>query len=571
MSYRPSIGQFGRALLDRRFVGPAIVFFLVGVGLVGSAEFLLPRLRFPETAVDVVLSAVLFNIPIALGVCWRLRRSAGGEPVPPTLPLVALLLVAVAAAWLGIRALPSSEALEQLSRGAGVDGPGSLPFGRMAVDSALLITNVTVIDGSDAPPRENVAILIQSERIIRVAALEEIAVPDDAVRYDARGRFAIPGLWDMHTHVLWQPFVGDGFLGLFIGNGVTGIRDMGGTLEVVRAVRPGGSLHSPSNPRIVAAGPWLNPTELDPRAGIAVETPEAAREAVATLADGGVDFIKVYLQLTREVFLAVLEAAEEHGLDVAGHVPLEIGSLEASDLGMRSIEHMRAEIGGFCEEVGPTDCEELFSAFRRNGTWQTPTLHVRWNRAHLDRPALWDDPDLAYAPGYLSAEWEGTRLGRIGTESFDEVRERYASERELAGAIHRARVPILAGSDAGEIYSLAGFSIHDELELLVQAGVSPREALRAATLGPAEYLGATDSLGTIAEGKLADLVLLDEDPLQDIRNTRRIRAVVREGRLYDRAELDRLLAGIAAAAGTEDRPSAKPPADDAAQSDPPSK
>jgi imidazolonepropionase-like amidohydrolase len=533
-----SFSQFGRALLDRRFVGPAIVYFLVGVGLVGASEFLLPRLRFPDTAVDVVLSAVLFCIPIALVGCWRLRRSAGGEPIPPALPAVALLLVAAASTWLGIRAVPSGGEPEGAPQGAGAAG------------SALLITNVTVIDGSDAPPRENVAILIQSNRIARVAALEEIAVPDDVVRYDARGRFAIPGLWDMHTHVLWQPFVDDGFLDLFIANGVTGVRDMGGTLEVVRAVRSGGSLHSRSNPRIVAAGPWLNPTELDPRAGIAVETPEAASESVAILAEGEVDFIKVYLQLTREVFLAVLAAAGEHGLPVAGHVPLEVGSLEASDLGMRSIEHMRAEIGGFCEEVGPTDCEELFSAFRRNGTWQTPTLHVRWNRAHLDRPALWDDPDLAYAPSYLRAEWEGTRLGRIGTESFDEVRGRYASEQELAGALHRARVPILAGSDAGELYSLAGFSIHEELALLVEAGMSPREALRAATLGPAEYLAATDSLGTIAEGKLADLVLLDENPLQDIRNTRTIHAVVREGRLFDRAELDRLLEEIAAAAGS---------------------
>jgi imidazolonepropionase-like amidohydrolase len=548
MSYRPGFGQFGRAVLDRRFVGPAIVFFLVGVGLVGSAEFLLPRLRFPETAVDVVLSAVLFCIPIAVAVSWRLRRSAGGEPVPPALPLVALLLVAAGSAWLGVRALPSGGDLDGAARGTGAAGSESSAPGGLQRNRALLITNVTVIDGSDAPPRENVAILIQSNRITRVAALEDITVPDDVVLYDAGGRFAIPGLWDMHTHVLWQPFADDGFLRLFIANGVTGIRDMGGTLEVVRAVRPGGALHSPTNPRIVAAGPWLNPTELDPRAGIAVETPEAAHEAVARLAESGVDFIKVYLQLTREVFLAVLAAAEEHGLPVAGHVPLDIGSLEASDLGIRSIEHMRAEIGGFCEEVGPTECEELFSAFRRNGTWQTPTLHVRWNRAHLDRPALWDDPDLAYAPSYLRAEWEGTRLGRIGTESFDEVRQGYASERELAGALHRARVPILAGSDAGELYSLAGFSIHDELALLVESGVSPLEVLRAATLGPAEYLAATDSLGTIAEGKLADLVLLDEDPLQDIRNTRTIHAVVREGRLYDRAELDRLLEGIAAAA-----------------------
>jgi len=132
MSDSVSFGRFGRALLDRRFLGPAIVYFLVGVGLVGAAEFLLPRFRFSETAVDVVLSAVLFCIPIALAVCWRLRGSAGGEPVPPTLPMVALLLVAAASVWLGIQALPSAEDLEQASQSPGVAGPdsGEIPSSR---------------------------------------------------------------------------------------------------------------------------------------------------------------------------------------------------------------------------------------------------------------------------------------------------------------------------------------------------------------------------------------------------------------------------------------------------------
>ncbi len=411
-----------------------------------------------------------------------------------------------------------------------------------------VITNVTIIDGSDPTPIENAAILIRGNRIVRVGAGEDVPVPEDAWVHDGQGAFAIPGLWDMHTHALWQPFVHDGFLRLFLVNGVTGIRDMGGTLEVVRAVRPGGSLDSPLNPRIVAAGPWLNGSVIDPRAGIAAETAEAAREAVASFAEAGVDFIKVYVQLPRPAFLAALDEARIRGLPVAGHVPLDVSSQEAAELGMRSIEHMRTEIGGFCEEVGETDCEELLSVFRRNNTWQTPTLFVRGKWAFPHAPSFAADPRLRYAPSYLREEWEGILESRLERKSFEEIRRQYAAERELAGAIHRARLLILAGSDAGDLYSLAGFSIHDELELLVGAGLSPREALHAATLAPAEYLGATDSLGTITEGKLADFVLLHANPLEDIRNTRRIRAVVRDGRLYDRSELDGILEQIADAA-----------------------
>ena len=415
-------------------------------------------------------------------------------------------------------------------------------------DADLAILNVTVLDARDSPPLENATILVRGNRIARVASPGESSPPTNARVYDGRGTFAIPGLWDMHTHALWTPFVEEGFLRLFLVNGVTGIRDMGGTLEVLQAVRPGGSMDSPLNPRIVGAGPWLNEFVIDPRAGIAVGTPQEAREAVASLAAGGVDFIKVYLHLPRDVFLAIVDEAREQGLPVAGHVPIEIGSEEASGLGMRSIEHMRSELGGFCDALTAPACQELFATFRRNRTWQTPTLLVRGNRALLDTPGVAEDSSLRYVPSYLRQEWEDTRAGRLEAESFDELRKRWDAERELAGALHRARVPVLAGSDAGDLYTLAGFSIHRELELLVEAGLSPIEALRAATLSPAEFLGATDSLGTIAEGNVADLVLLDGNPLEDIRNTTKIRAVVRDGRLYDRDALDEILRQIAQAA-----------------------
>ena len=409
---------------------------------------------------------------------------------------------------------------------------------------ALLITGVTVIDTTGAPPLADAAILVRDGRIEWLGADRERPPPDGVPSYDGQGAFVIPGLWDMHTHVLWQPFVEDGYLELFLANGVTGIRDMGGTLEVLQAVRPRGQYHSPLNPRIIAAGPWLNQFDIDPRAGTTVESPDDARQAVASLADGGVDFIKVYLHLPREVFVAILDEARAHDLPVAGHVPLDIGSREASELGMRSIEHMRAEIGGFCAELRPEECADLFTVLRENGTWQTPTLLVSRNSAFLDRPEVLGQSGLRYAPPYLVAEWDGIRTRRLETEDFDEDRRRFTEEKELAARLHRARIPLLAGSDSGDTYTVAGFSIHDELALLVEAGLSPRDALNAATSAPAQYLGMTDCLGSVAEGKMADFVLLEANPLEDIHNTRTIRAVVRDGRLYDRDELDEILARL---------------------------
>lgn len=414
------------------------------------------------------------------------------------------------------------------------------------VSPGLLIDDVTIVDGRDSTPLPAMSVLVRGDTIEAVAPAGSFDAGTGVERLDGAGRYLVPGLWDMHTHALWEPFFSDGYLALFVAHGVTGIRDMGGELDVLRRVdageRPGGVA-----PHIVASGPALDLQAPDRRAMTRVETPDEARAVVAELDRAGADFVKVYLTLPEPAFLAAVEAARERGLPLAGHVPLEVDPARAALLGMRSIEHMQAEIGGYCDPTIEGDCEPLFELFRRLPCWQTPTLLVRRNRAHLDDPDLFDAAWLRRAPPYLVAEWREMRRSRLAeTERipFEELRRRWARERRLATALIDARVPMLVGSDAGDLYSVAGFGLHQELALMVEAGLSTRGALRAATLGAAEYLAQEQSFGTVEVGRRADLLLVEGDPLADLGTLSRPLAVILAGRLLARSELDDLLAAL---------------------------
>jgi len=443
---------------------------------------------------------------------------------------------------------------------------------------SLIIENVTVIDATGAAPRPGMSVGIEKGQILEIK--KSLRAPKGAVTIDGTGKFLIPGLWDMHVHIS-APEI---FFPLLVANGITGAREMftGIPMETIRQWRMRSDV-----PRIYAAGFLDGPLMLNPPPGaFAVSNPDQARFAVRALAQSGVDFLKVYNSIPRDAYFAIADEARAIGIPFAGHVPEAVSTGEASDAGQRSEEHLinvlldcstnsaalRAErvatmfsdkITGEArlralawpdpEGLFDTYSEEkaatLFGKFVRNGTWHTPTLVV------LSGFVRARDDDFAHDPrrNFLPREWTDTwdprvtfYLRDLSAEDYEKLHTRIAAllerDKKLVGDMRKAGVEFLAGTDSsGWNPVLPGFGLHEELSLLVQSGLTPMEALQAATRNPARYFNKLNELGTVEVKKSADLVLLNADPLEDIRNTQKIEAVILRGRYYSRKDLNTML------------------------------
>jgi imidazolonepropionase-like amidohydrolase len=436
----------------------------------------------------------------------------------------------------------------------------------------LVITHVTVIDATGAAGKPEMTVTVLGDRIADIERTSH-KIPKEGQAVDGRGKFLIPGLWDMHVHTNfgdWLPGGEQIILPLFIANGITGVRDMGGDLHQLREWRKQIDAGTILGPRMVISGPMIDGAPPHFPASVPVATAAEGRKAVDDLKQGGADFIKVQSYISRDAYFAVAEESKKQGMTFVGHVPDAIRASEASNVGQKSIEHFTGIFEG-CSTIedellkGPKGprrvletysepkCAALIALLAKNGTWQVPTL--TWERGQW----LIDDLDLSQSPGakYAAATWRNKTykkftesiLRELDTDPVAYRRQFIAKELDKTLAMHRAGVPLMAGTDtAAGVYVIPGFSLHQELELFVKAGLAPMEALQTATLNPAKFLGRTNDLGTVETGKLADLVLLDANPLDDIRNTQKISAVVLGGRYFSRADLDSILKNVEAAA-----------------------
>lgn len=412
----------------------------------------------------------------------------------------------------------------------------------------------------------------------------EVRVPADAKVVDGSGKYAIPGLADMHAHLTaaGEPGGSREFeIPLLLANGVTTVRDMGGYLETLRPLRKEIASGKRLGPQIFFAGPYLDgkPASFPP--AIEVTTEEEGAAAVRQLKAEGVDFIKVQSRLHPEAYRGIVEESKRQGLMFVGHVPDMLTALEATNAGQKSIEHLTGVFLGCSRDEEPLRDErrqappemetprdhllrdrawktrlldtydsrkaaELYAAFVRNGTWQVPTLPLLVDLSFAAPGKNWEsDAELRYVPASVRRNWKAGEVQSVEGDSGEDAElQARLKERALrtVAEMQRAGVRMMSGTDTPAPSVVPGFSLHEDLEYMVQAGLTPKEALQAATTGPAEYLGLGGQQGEIAAGQRADVVVLEANPLEKIENARRVRAVVVNGALIEREELMEMLA-----------------------------
>jgi imidazolonepropionase-like amidohydrolase len=445
-------------------------------------------------------------------------------------------------------------------------------------DPVLAITHVTVIDMTGASPAPDQTVLIEKGKIVALGSSDSISIRPGATILNATGKVLIPGLSDMHVHLSGADEPNGSrefFLPLLLANGITSVRDMGGYLDSLIPLRKEVEEGKRLGPRVVFAGPYLDgdPPAFQP--AMIIKGRGQAGDAVQALKQRGVDFIKVQSNLSREAYFAIAAAAKTQDIAFVGHVPDGVTAWEAADAGQKSIEHLTNVLRAcstnesdlmhsqsidssksgqalwqlkLLASYSDKKAAALVAKFREQQIWQTPTLVLLRNVAFPSGGLnLSSDPRAKYAPRKLRETWLRGYAQQMNGVTNDQATGRARAmllkkSLGIVGQMQKGGVKILAGTDSAAPYIFPGFSLHEELELLVQAGLTPMQALETATRNPAEFLGRLDLQGTVAPGRNADLVLLDANPLDDIHNTRKISAVIVRGRLLDRPALDQLLA-----------------------------
>ena len=456
----------------------------------------------------------------------------------------------------------------------------------------VLIRHATVIDVEHARTIPDQAVATRGDRIVAVGADAAVAKAWGAAReVDGKGRYLIPGLWDMHVHFGGGPALVDenkALLPLYVAYGITTIRDCAGDLpyDVLkwRGEIADGALFGPT---LLSAGPKIEGIKPVWKGTLETGSEADVDAAIAKLKALKVDFIKITdSTLKPELFLYAVRKAKEAGLRTSGHIPMALTVGQAVDAGLSSIEHLSyAHKAGSKDEAriaadfaagridratataqldasfDPATAMASYRNLRDHGVFVTPTLNIERLLAYLDTDDHAKDAFLAYVgPGLRKTyQWRIDRAAKATPEQIAARHRDYRATAAVMPLLEKAGVTIMAGTDAGFLNSFdyPALGLHQELALYVENGLTPAEALAAATRAGPAWFGKLDRSGAVETGKQADLVLLDRNPLEDIHATQSVNTVVLRGKVEDRATLDRLLAEAKTKVATWDAEAAK--------------
>jgi len=432
------------------------------------------------------------------------------------------------------------------------------------VETNILLKNVNIVDVENGVLLLAKHVVIKGEKIVAIYGAREIVLSDSVLIIDGKGKYLIPGLWDMHTHFNWNFEFSSPML---VSNGVTGVREMWGAMDRIKEVREQVLTDALIAPDIYSAGAIIDgDPPFWPNSSGVKDSKEAKAEVDQQISEG-VDFIKVYSLLTKEAYMAIAERSKERNIPFAGHVPISVSIWDAVAAGQQSIEHLDGILEGcstnekifssplkerfniewtnaLVDSFEPALLDSLANYMAKSDTWLSPTLTVLKNMANLDDPDLKKDPRLAYMPEFIRERWNPVndfRFKNSKTEHFEIGRKKFKLQLSFIKAFEKAGVKMIVGTDYPNPYCYPGFSLHDEMQLMVNAGLTNATTLKSATYNPALFMGKEDQFGTVEVGKKANLVLLEGNPLEDISNTELISAVFLRGRYLDRNKLDELL------------------------------
>jgi len=458
-------------------------------------------------------------------------------------------------------------------------------------ENSTIITNVNTVDAKDGL-KENRTVVIKGNKILKVYSTSNSSISFDSeknVVIDGSGKYLIPGLWDAHVHFAYIEALAPTMFQQFLAYGITSVRDTGGKIDFVKEWKNKAEADPSGAPRVKIAGPLIDgmPNVYDgssptnPPLSVGAGSVEEAVRIVNHLDSIGVDLIKAYEMLTPEQFTAVTDRARELGLKVTGHIPLSMDAITAS-AGMNSMEHLRNiemscaqdwegllsqrrdllvngknDQGGVLrsrihtaqrtrayETQDEDNTDKVLNALLKNGTWQVPTLAL--STAFSERPFLrpaWQE-SFKYLPREVETKWIESIERITETPPSQADKDRVKWTENMVRKMNKKGITFMAGTDCPILFLPPGRSLHEELAKLVDYGLSPLQAIESATAHPAEYFDMQDELGFISEAMIADLLLLNANPLDDINNTLKLNTLIKDGKVYDRAALDDILSKL---------------------------